>query len=163
MQGHLLKKQLHHLIYVYNTADFDSEQSFLERYPGDEWVDVMSFDRYQYAGPNSKKDFLAVMQAQLDLLGRMGAKQKKPIALAETGYETIPDSSWWTGTLYPLIRRVPLSFVLVWRNHGFMASANKYHYYAPYPGHASNPDFIRFFKRPDVLFERALAGLKIYH
>lgn len=38
------------------------------------------------------------------------------MAVTETGYETIPDSLWWTQTLMPVIEKYPISYVLVWRN-----------------------------------------------
>jgi mannan endo-1,4-beta-mannosidase len=155
-------KGIHQLIYVFNTADFSSPTNFLERYPGDEWVDVLSFDRYQYEGAEGRNVFFSVMDRQLEILGAIGQEKAKPIALAETGYETIPDSNWWTTTLYPLLRKTPLAYVLVWRNHGFMKSANKYHYYAPYPGHPSNNDFNRFCRLPDIFLERRLSSFKIY-
>ncbi len=156
-------KGIHQLIYVYNTADFASAENFLERYPGDEWVDVLSFDRYQYEGKDGSKIFSSVVSSQLEILDKLGTKHVKPIALAETGYETIPDSNWWTTTLYPLLRTVPVAYVLVWRNHGLMKKTNKYHYYAPHPGHPSSKDFIRFSQLPDVFMEHRLSTLKIYH
>lgn len=156
------KKQLHHLIYVYNTADFKSQSEFLERYPGDEWVDVLSFDRYQFEGTNGIAVFNKVMNDQLTIMNQVAILKNKPAALAETGYEAIPDPAWWTGTLFPLLRKYPLAFVLVWRNHGFMPSTGKMHHYAPYPGHLSAEDFQKMFSFPELFFERRLRELKIY-
>lgn len=155
-------RQLHHLIYVYNTADFGSSTEFLERYPGDEWVDVLSFDRYQFEGQNGTAQFNEVMTSQLIILNQVAIQKNKPVALAETGYEAIPDLTWWTTTLYPLLKKYPLAFVLVWRNHGFMPSTGKMHHYAPYPGHSSEADFKKFHSFPEIFFETKIRGLKIY-
>ena len=156
------KRQLHHLIYVYNTADFVSSTEFLERYPGDEWVDVLSFDRYQFEGKNGTALFNEVMTNQLTILNQVAIQKNKPVALAETGYEAIPDPTWWTTTLYPLLKKYPLAFVLVWRNHGFMPSTGKMHHYAPYPGHLSEADFKKFHSFPEIFFETKIRELKIY-
>ena len=156
------KRQLHHLIYVYNTADFGSSTEFLDRYPGDEWVDVLSFDRYQFEGKNGTALFNEVMTNQLTILNQVAIQKNKPVALAETGYEAIPDPTWWTTTLYPLLKKYPLAFVLVWRNHGFMPSTGKMHHYAPYPGHLSEADFKKFHSFPEIFFETKIRELKIY-
>jgi len=155
-------KNIHHLIYVYNTADFDDTQSFLQRYPGGNRIDILSFDRYQYEGLGGRASFLQVMNKQLDILTKIAADQNKIAAIAETGYEAIPDPQWWTATLYPLLQKYPVSHVLVWRNAGFMKSTQKMHYYAPYPGQVSEADFKLLFTYPKMLFEKKLATKNIY-
>jgi mannan endo-1,4-beta-mannosidase len=162
-QDYLIKtKNIHHLIYVYNTADFDDTQSFLQRYPGGNRIDILSFDRYQYEGLGGRAGFLQVMNKQLDILTKIAADQNKIAAIAETGYEAIPDPQWWTATLYSLLQKYPVSHVLVWRNAGFMKSTQKMHYYAPYPGQVSEADFKLFFTYPKMLFEKQLATKNIY-
>jgi hypothetical protein len=156
-------KKIHQLLYVFNTADFSSSSAFLERYPGDEWVDVLSFDRYQYAGKGQREQFLSIVSKQLDTLHALGLQKKKPVAIGETGFEGIPDPVWWTQTLYPLLRRVPIAYALVWRNHGFMPSTGTMHHYAPFPGHPSCRDFIRMYQKPDLYFERKVFSLQLYH
>jgi mannan endo-1,4-beta-mannosidase len=37
-----------------------------------------------------------------------------------------------------------ISYVLVWRNHGWLEKEQKMHYYAPYKGQLSEKDFILF-------------------
>ena len=68
--------------------------------------------------------------------------------MTETGYEAIPDSTWWTETLFPIVDKYPVSYVLVWRN----AREKEAHYYAPYPGQISAPDFVDFYKHPKTIF-----------
>ena len=45
-------KQVHHLLYAFNTDKFYSAQEYLERYPGDEYTDVIGFDIYQRGSNN---------------------------------------------------------------------------------------------------------------
>jgi mannan endo-1,4-beta-mannosidase len=102
------------------------------------------------------------MNQQLGILTKLASDKQKIAAIAETGYEAIPDTNWWTGTLYPLLKQYPVSHVLVWRNAGFMKSTQKMHYYAPYPGQVSVPDFKLFYTYPKMLFEKQLATKNIY-
>ena len=80
----------------------------------------------------------------------------KPTAVTETGYEAVPDSTWWTETLMPVISKYPISYVLVWRN----ARERPNHYYAPYPGQASANDFVKFHADPRTLFVRDMKTKK---
>lgn len=155
-------KKIHQLLYVYNTADYLSEAGFLEYYPGDEWVDVLSFDRYQYAGNGQREQFTSIVSRQLDILHALATSRNKPIALAETGFEGIPDPLWWTQTLYPLLKRVPMAYVLLWRNHGYMPSTGTMHHYVPFPGHSSAKNFFRLYQLPDLIFERKVSSLQLY-
>lgn len=156
------QKNIHQFIYVYNTADFNSAEEFLERYPGNDKVDMVSFDKYQYEQENGRANFVAAMEKQLTILDAVAKAKNKIPAIAETGYESVPDATWWTNTLYPLLDNHTVSYVLVWRNHGYMPSTKKMHYYAPYPGQISAPDFIRFYTVPKMIFQNKLRALSIY-
>lgn len=122
-----------------------STDEYLERYPGDDIVDLLGFDAYQYG---DRDQYLGWMNNSLNILEQVGKEHNKPIALTETGYETIPDSTWWTQTLMPTIANYPISYVVVWRN----AREKENHYYAPYPGHVSADDFVLFYEQPQMLF-----------
>lgn len=39
-------KQVHHLLYAYSSSNVQSEEHYLERYPGDQYVDILGFDHY---------------------------------------------------------------------------------------------------------------------
>lgn len=155
------EKKLHNLIIVYNTNGFASEAEFLERYPGDDMVDVVSFDLYQFDNQTSKA-FTDTVRYELKLLTKIAKEKNKLMAFAETGYEAVPDANWWTQTLLQAIKDFPVSYVLVWRNAGYMPSMKKMHYYAPYAGHASANDFKKFYQNPKILFEKKLKLKKIY-
>ena len=155
------QKKLHHLLYVYNTAEFADAQAFLQYYPGDDVVDVMSFDQYQHEPVAQKQQFIQSMQQRVQVLCATAQSHKKIAALAETGMEAVPDPQWWTTVLLPIVERYPLSYVLVWRNHGYMASTGKMHYYGPYAGQVSAADFLRFYQHPVMLFQQKLANQKV--
>ena len=133
------------LLYAYSpgTEPKDSTE-YLERYPGDEIVDLIGVDAYQY----DKDTFGKNLEGALTIMTQVSKAHGKAMAVTETGYETIPDSLWWTGTLLPAIEKYPISYVLVWRN----ARERENHYYAPYPGQVSAADFVRFYEHPKTLF-----------
>ncbi len=155
------EKKLHNLIYVYNTNGVATEKAFLERYPGDDMVDVVSFDLYQFEGQH-KKVFIDSVRHDLKILTKIASQKKKLAAFAETGFEAVPDPKWWTGTLWPAIKDFQLSYVLVWRNEGYMPSIKKMHYYGPFKGQISEPDFKKFYQLKKVIFEKTLGSKKIY-
>lgn len=156
------EKGIHNLIYVYNTADFKSKEEFLEYYPGSDYVDVLSFDKYQYSDPTKDNSFVENCQSQFKIMDQVAQEQNKIMAFAETGYEAIPYSKWWTDTLMKAIGDYKISYVLVWRNHGWQEKEKKMHYYAPYKGQVSEKDFVDFYNLDNILFEKEAAKEKLY-
>lgn len=155
-------KKLNNLIIVYNTADFKSKEEFLEYYPGDDVVDVLSFDKYQYTNPITDSSFITEVQNQLKIMNEVAVEHQKPMAIAETGYEQIPYENWWTKTLTEAIGNYKISFVLLWRNHGWQEQEKKMHYYAPYKGQLSEKDFIEFYNSPKTFFQKDITQENIY-
>lgn len=146
-------KKVHNLLLAYSPAEFDSKEKYLERYPGDAYVDVMGFDTYCH-GEVSK--YQQELDTRLPLLQQIAAEHGKVAALTETGYEKLPNANWWTQTLLPTLSKYNLSYVLVWRN------GRPDHYYAPFPGQASAEDFKQFYSSPRVLFQDRLSPMNIY-
>ena len=99
------------LLWAYSpgTEPNDTTQ-YLERYPGDSIVDLIGVDAYQF----DKADYEKALDKSLQIMTQVGKAHDKAIAVTETGFETIPDSTWWTQTLMPVIRKYPISYVLVW-------------------------------------------------
>lgn len=155
-------KGVHNLIYVYNTSMVKSREEFLEYYPGAAYVDILSFDNYEYNDPTKDNSFV---ENNLKLFGIMDAiakEQNKIIAFAETGYEQIPYDKFWTKTILESIGNHKISFVLAWRNHGWQESEKKMHYYVPFKGHPNERDFIDFFNLKSTLFQKDITAEKLY-
>ncbi len=147
---------VHNFIYAFTPDNrFDDEASFLERYPGDEWVDMVGMDNYADLG-RDRYD-IETAAAKLKIVSDYAKKANKLAAFTETGLESIPDTTWWTKTLLATMRKhdMQLSYVLVWRND----INSPTHYYAPFPGHESVPDFIKFRKDEYTLFEEDLDNI----
>lgn len=164
------KKHIHNLIYVYNTNTFSTANEFLKNYPGDDVIDIVSFDNYQFAKPiytdsvlkTSSLKYQAQIRNGLTILDSVAKAHNKIPTFAETGFEAIPDKNWWTNTLWPVIKDYKISYVLVWRNHGWMESEKKFHYYAPYPGQPSAPDFQKFYEISKTLFLKDIKKDNLY-
>lgn len=157
------EKKLNNLLWVYNTAgDFKSAEEFLQGYPGDDMVDMLSFDAYQYDDPQKSDWYVKNVGSLLKIIGELAKEKGKLTALAETGYETVPYPSWWTDVLLKAIGDNRISYVLVWRNHGYAQWNKKMHYYAPYKGQVSADDFQKFYELPVTFFEKDVLAERLY-
>ena len=155
------EKNVNNLIWVYNTSDFKTKNDFLEFYPGDEFVDMISFDSYNYKNPVHDHSFVENAQNQFKIMDEIAKEHHKIPALAETGYEEIPYDKFWTKTLVEAIGNYKISYVLAWRNHG-LNHENKMHYYTPYKGHPNEQDFKNYHDLENTLFLKDIQKAKIY-
>lgn len=147
---------VHNFLYAYSPDNrFLDEATFLERYPGDEYVDMVGMDNYGDMGRDGYR--LDTAALKLKIVADYAKKHKKLAAFTETGLESIPDTTWWTNSLLHALRskRLRLSYVLVWRND----IKSPTHYYAPYPGQVSENDFLNFFNHRYTLFENDLKDI----
>ncbi len=143
------ERGLKNMAWEYSPGAVANKKDYMERYPGDEYVDILGVDCYQYGEmPQSAKTFNRNVRTALKYLTKLGAEHGKPIAIAETGYEGIAHSQWWTQALMPAISGFPVSYVLTWRN----AHNRPAHYYAPWPGSADADDFKVFHSLPETVF-----------
>ncbi len=148
---------VHNFLYAFSPdCLFNSEAEFLDRYPGDAWVDLVGMDNYADFGRNGRYNLEAGIR-KLKIVSDYAQKAGKLAAFTETGLESIPNPTWWTETLLKALRaeEMQLAYVLVWRND----ARSPTHYYAPFPGHPSAPDFLKFYQDPYTLFENDLRGL----
>ncbi|RYG05885.1 MAG: beta-mannosidase [Chitinophagaceae bacterium] len=145
---------VHNFIYAFSPDNkFETEEQFLERYPGDEYVDLVGMDNYGDFGRDGKYDLQAGLK-KLRIVSDYGKKARKLAAFTETGLESIPNVTWWTETLLKTLKSngLQLCYVLVWRNDSKSAT----HFYAPFPGQVSVPDFLKFYNDPFTIFENDL-------
>lgn len=148
---------IHNLIYVYSPdGQFDD---YIERYPGDNYVDILGFD-YYFRNELNQKEIQIFTQKLIDL-SELAKSKNKLAVLSETGYESIPDSLWHTKALLQPIKenreKIKIGYFLVWRN------ANKKHHYAPYIGHHSCSDFQKFYNDSLTVFINDLPKIYSMH
>ena len=147
---------VHNFIYAYSPDNwFFTEEKFLSRYPGDEWVDMVGMDNYGDMGRDKYRIDTAALK--LKIVSDYALAHNKLAAFTETGLESIPDTTWWTESLLKAmtLHDINLSYVLVWRND----VRSPTHYYAPYPGQVSVPNFKEFYDHDYTLFENDLKDI----
>lgn len=146
--------KVHNLIYAFSPDNtFTNEATYLERYPGDEWVDIVGVDDYNDFGRYGKYTIEAGI-SKLKIVNDYATKAHKLAAFTETGLESIPNPRWWTDILLKVLKseKFQFAYVLVWRND----ITSPTHFYAPFPGQASEKDFLKFYNDPYTLFENDL-------
>ncbi len=152
---HFEKAGVHQLLYAYSPDLQGPGEIYMERYPGDDYVDVLGLDGYHRNNEEGIAAYVSSLETILSFMTEEGRVRNKPIALTETGLEAIPIADWWTRVLLPVAERYPISYVMVWRN----ARERPNHYYAPYPGQLSADDFVTFYEHPRTLFSKDIPSL----
>ena len=140
-------KGVHNAIYAIS-PQIDSQQSdneYLLRWPGDEWVDFLGMDCYQ--GINN-----AVFTSNLKTLSRISLKKKKPCGVTETGVEGFTKRTYWTENIHAPMTGRKVSLLVTWRNKFVGMNESDKHYYSVYPGHPSEADFNKMYAAENTFF-----------
>jgi hypothetical protein len=144
LQDYLIGEGLDNLLWSYspNLDGNWTEERFLLRYPGNDRVTLIGEDAYQWG---TEEDFVKQLTADLDFLSDFAKKNGKLIALTECGYKNIPDSTWWTRVLKPVMDKYPISYFHTWRNY-------KEEYFGPAPQLPCAADFKKLYDADNTLF-----------
>ncbi|MCF0190977.1 MAG: hypothetical protein HUJ96_06915 [Marinilabiliaceae bacterium] len=134
-------KGLHNLLFAYSTGDFNTIDEYLERYPGDDVVDILGFDIYQYGDDviAAQKLFLDRLRSQSDIVSLYAKEHGKIWAVCETGLESVGVDDWFT-KFGAVLDGTDAVYVMFWRN----AHDKPNHFYVPYEGHSASADFKAF-------------------
>lgn len=130
-------KKVRNFLYAYSPGRPHGSvktKSYYFKYPGDDYVDIFGLDDYK----KTTKEIVPWLR----IMAREANKKGKVAALTETGVEGVPNQYWTKDFLNPIKRdslAKRMAYVMVWRN----ASENPEHFFAPYPGHSSVPDFLK--------------------
>lgn len=143
---------LKNIIWCYSPNGNCGPEAYMSRYPGDDFVDMLGVDTYEYVGPDGLEEagvrFSQEIREQLTYLTAVSYEHKKLMCLSETGLEGLPDLQWWTERLYPAIQGFPISYVLTWRN----AHDKPGHFYAAWEGFEGAPDMKAFSELDNIVF-----------
>ena len=144
------KSQITNILWSYspNLQGGFTDSLFIPRYPGDDRVDMIGLDAYQWG---TEEDYVNQAGADLDYLCAFGAAHNKLVALTECGRQSMPDPTWWGRVLLPVIKSHPLSYVLIWRN-----SDLKEHF-GPVPNTPNGDEFMTLYNDSSVLFLNDIA------
>jgi mannan endo-1,4-beta-mannosidase len=148
------KRGVQNILYAFSPdRRFHSQDEYLERYPGDDYVDILGTDIYGDFNPDGEG--LEWIKKKLHIISKLAEEKNKIAAFTETGLEGVPNPVWWTDRLLNTIKddSIKIAFVMIWRN------ANDSHHYAPYRGHLSVANFVDFSMNSKILFEDQLPDL----
>lgn len=153
------QKGVHNLIYAIS-PQLDvagTKTELLYAWPGDDYVDFIGMDSYH--GTNTD-----ALSNNLSNLEELIKEKKKPGGVTETGIEGIRDyngnplDEYWTQEIMtPIIGR-EISMIVMWRNK-YDPNHNGHHYFAPFEGHSSAPDFRTFYDSSVSLFSKDLPDM----
>ncbi|RNL55801.1 glycoside hydrolase family 26 protein [Pedobacter jejuensis] len=153
------KKGLHNILYAFSpdriSGNFDN---YMERYPGDDYVDVLGFDNYYELKDINDEKSVELAVKSIGQICNYASSKNKIAALTETGQEKIVQPNWFTTVFNKIMSDTAaskISYIMVWRN------AHTGHFYAPYPSHPSEPDFKNFYNDARTLFLNDI-GKEIY-
>lgn len=141
---------VHNVLYAYSPTDVTDAAHYLERYPGDEWIDVVGFDLYCFGTDTAARNaYMDNMRKNLKIVTDYAAQSGKLPIMAETGMEGIPSTDYFTGVIAPLIETSPIAWILFWRDAWEPDKPN--HFYLPYKGHPAEADFKEFIRNSRIL------------
>ena len=145
------ERGLTNILWCYSPNGPVEPEEYMSRYPGDEFVDILGTDIYEFVGPDGLEEarvrFNTQVKSMLTALNVMATDHHKLMCLSETGLESLPDLKWWTEGLYPAIQGYPVAYVLTWRN----AHDKPGHFYAPWKGFEGAADFKAFCDKEDIV------------
>ncbi|MDP3434764.1 MAG: glycosyl hydrolase, partial [Bacteroidota bacterium] len=71
---------INHLLYGYSTDRYTSEAEYLERYPGDDLIDLIGFDLY-----DRDPEYAATLGSCAKMVTKIAAEKGKIVAVTEAG------------------------------------------------------------------------------
>jgi mannan endo-1,4-beta-mannosidase len=145
------KKNIHNILYAYNTDRVTSLEQYMRGYPGDDVIDMLSLDMYDRG-----EQFGGELDTALGFVTKEAIARNKLTALSETG-ERRGMNNWWSSVLLPVVSKYPVGYVLTWRDAyktRFSVSGN--------PIQSPNDDFKNFYNSPRTLFLKEVQEANIY-
>ena len=146
----LTEKGVVNLLWCYSPNGPLSAEEYLSRYPGDDIVDILGTDLYEYNNGDLEaagSAYMANLKEMLTTLTAISKEHLKLMCLSETGLEGIPDPRWWTERLFPAIQGFPICYLLTWRN----AHDRPGHFYGPWKGFENESDFKQFSEKKEIV------------
>ena len=144
---------VHNVLYAYSPTDVADEAAYLERYPGDEWVDVVGFDLYLFgSGEAAAARYTERMRRNLSIVTAYAARAGKVAVMAETGAEGLAAERYFSRIVAPLTEEYAGAWILFWRTAWEPDKPG--HFYVPYKGHPSQADFEAWIASERILMNR---------
>ena len=151
LQDYLRDRGFDNIVWAYSPGCQDNltAERLLDRYPGDDRVDMLGLDGYQWQ-PEEKEQFIARGRQNLEVLCQVAKEHGKIPALTECGMKNLTEPTWWTSTLLPTVEGYPISYLLVWRNY-------KGEWFGPSPSKPDADYFRQMYDNEKILFLKEIA------
>lgn len=172
---YLKTKGVHNILYVYSpNGPLTSEDEYLERYPGDEYVDVLAFDYYDDYNTypaTSDGSFFTNLDKTCEVVSTLAKKRGKISAISETGVRVMKEDgsdnegllvkdnpvaksktgSNWYQKVCDIADKNGMPYYLVWANFGDTNFYVPYRYDETYGQEMIN-EFIEFYNNEKSIF-----------
>jgi mannan endo-1,4-beta-mannosidase len=145
------KKNIHNILYAYNTDRVTTLEQYMRGYPGDDVIDMLSLDMYDRG-----EKFGDELDNALNFVTKRALSKNKLTALSETGGRR-GMADWWSTVLMPVVNKYSVGYVLTWR-HAFRPRFGQ-------GGNSNQPfldDFMNFYKSPRTLFLKEIQEENLY-
>lgn len=138
--NYLRGKGLNNMLVCYAPQNFQTEAQYLNRYPGDEVVDIIGFDMYyKNSDPNDNIGTTDVnyIKKQLQVVSALAQQKGKVAAWAETGQKNITTANA-PSTMATLIDEsgAKIAYLMFWANY---STTEFYVPHASSPANVKNP------------------------
>ncbi|HOV27145.1 MAG TPA: glycosyl hydrolase [Pseudobacteroides sp.] len=164
-------KGVHNFLYAYSpSSNFSTEEEYLERYPGDAYVDILGFDQYDDSGSMaSEVNWMKSIVSRAELLTEMADKRGKVVAITETGVaggikkENNVNKEWFTTLLTALKESAEAgknkaAYMLVWANFDMSQFWVPYMHHSIYGNNELLQDFVNFYNDDFTVFSDTIDG-----
>ena len=149
-----LEKKYHCNNIVWSYSPNGGCDDYMKYYPGDEYVDMLGIDIYEFDKDNAK--YTELTKSSLAEISAIAEKHNKIMAYTETGCQQLPYSDWFTTVLWPAIEDFKMSYVLFWRNAWDQPKET----YMASPGQPTEEDFKLLFNEKKSLFVNDIKDVK---
>ena len=154
-------KNVHNILFAFSPDNsYTTPSSYLSRYPGDDYVDILGMDNYGDFD-NKGTSGASLANSKLKLISDLAISKNKIAALTETGYRvtsTTPAiNNWFSTYLYDAItnNNLQIAYVMFWNN----TSSG---YYVPTPGTSNATDFQNFAVKSKIVLQNTLPKLYVF-
>jgi mannan endo-1,4-beta-mannosidase len=151
-------KNVHNILFAFSPDNsYTTPSSYLSRYPGDDYVDVLGMDNYGDFD-NKGTSGASLANSKLKLISDLAISKNKIAALTETGYRvtsTTPAiNNWFSTYLYDAItnNNLQIAYVMFWNN----TSSG---YYVPTPGTSNVADFQNFTQKSKIILQNNISKM----
>ena len=151
-------KGVHNFLYAYSpNGPFADDKAYLDRYPGDDYVDIFGVDTYD---DDQSGAWYKNLAQTLTVMEKLGQTRHKAIALTEAGvrkggslavHDNV-DKQWFAKT-GAICREHKAAYYMVWANF----DKEEHNFFMPYMvadkrGHEMINEFTAFYNEPDSIF-----------